>query len=210
LTPFLFVDSFNSSLGTLTSVKITYTLTSEFNLSLRNNAASADTVRLVATSNLSAFLVEGGNVGGEFVDPAFDAPDSQAELVAGSFGVTARSPQSGSELFTLQGGETRSFVRTVTASRIQTFTADSNPDVISFFNRDGSQIRVGSEGRAFTTLSAGGNFTATQVTTDDGTFAVEYTFQPVPAPPAAISLGIGGLVGLIGTGAKRIRRRSKC
>ncbi|MBC7805949.1 MAG: hypothetical protein H7145_07340 [Akkermansiaceae bacterium] len=34
-------------------------------------------------------------------------------------------------------------------------------------------------------------------------------FQPVPAPPAAISLGIGGLVGLLGTGAGKLRARRK-
>ncbi len=33
-------------------------------------------------------------------------------------------------------------------------------------------------------------------------------FQPVPAPPAAISLAIGGLVGLVGTGANKLRSRS--
>ncbi len=38
---------------------------------------------------------------------------------------------------------------------------------------------------------------------------VSVTFQPVPAPPAAISLGIGALVGLLSTGASRLRRRTK-
>lgn len=38
---------------------------------------------------------------------------------------------------------------------------------------------------------------------------VDVTFQPVPAPPAAVSLGIGGLVGLVGTGANRLRRRRR-
>ncbi len=36
----------------------------------------------------------------------------------------------------------------------------------------------------------------------------EVQFQPVPAPPAAVSLVIGGLVGMIGTGASRLRRRT--
>ncbi len=35
------------------------------------------------------------------------------------------------------------------------------------------------------------------------------SFQPVPAPPAAISVGIGGLVGLVGTGVNRVRRRRR-
>jgi hypothetical protein len=33
------------------------------------------------------------------------------------------------------------------------------------------------------------------------------TYQPVPAPPAAISLGIGSLVGMIGTSSRRLRSR---
>lgn len=35
------------------------------------------------------------------------------------------------------------------------------------------------------------------------------TFQPVPAPPAAVSVGIGGLVGLIGTGVGKYRTRRR-
>ncbi|MBC8139530.1 MAG: NF038122 family metalloprotease [Fibrella sp.] len=35
----------------------------------------------------------------------------------------------------------------------------------------------------------------------------DINYQPVPAPPAAISLGIGGLVGLLGVGARKLRTR---
>lgn len=42
----------------------------------------------------------------------------------------------------------------------------------------------------------------------DETFGGTATFQPVPAPPAAVSLGIGGLVGLTGTGVGKMRRRA--
>lgn len=41
----------------------------------------------------------------------------------------------------------------------------------------------------------------------NGNFEVQ--FQPVPAPPAAISLGIGGLVGLLGTGIGKLRARHR-
>lgn len=37
----------------------------------------------------------------------------------------------------------------------------------------------------------------------------EVTFQPVPAPPAAVSLGIGAIVGLLGFGSKKFRARSR-
>ncbi len=35
----------------------------------------------------------------------------------------------------------------------------------------------------------------------------DIAFQPVPAPPAVVSLGIGGLVGLLGVGARKLRAR---
>jgi hypothetical protein len=35
------------------------------------------------------------------------------------------------------------------------------------------------------------------------------TFQPVPAPPAAVSLAIGGLVGMVGTGVSKMRARRR-
>ncbi len=34
-------------------------------------------------------------------------------------------------------------------------------------------------------------------------------FQPVPAPPAAVSLAIGGMVGMVCTGVKRVRRKNR-
>lgn len=63
---------------------------------------------------------------------------------------------------------------------------------------------------AFTTAEySGGNAQLDQLTYADAQATLTYTYQPVPAPPAAVSLGIGGLVGLVGTGANRLRRRRR-
>jgi hypothetical protein len=35
------------------------------------------------------------------------------------------------------------------------------------------------------------------------------SFQPVPAPPAAVSLAIGGVVGLLGTRLRRLRAKKQ-
>ncbi|MBC7806061.1 MAG: hypothetical protein H7145_07905 [Akkermansiaceae bacterium] len=37
----------------------------------------------------------------------------------------------------------------------------------------------------------------------------DINYQPVPAPPAVVSLGIGGVVGLLGFGARKLRARSR-
>lgn len=37
----------------------------------------------------------------------------------------------------------------------------------------------------------------------------DIAYQPVPAPPAAVSLGIGAMVGLLGFGSKKFRARSR-
>lgn len=44
--------------------------------------------------------------------------------------------------------------------------------------------------------------------TDDFVFTATQ-FQPVPAPPAAVSLGLGGLVGLAGVALRRLRSRKR-
>jgi autotransporter-associated beta strand protein len=53
----------------------------------------------------------------------------------------------------------------------------------------------------------GGNWSVVREGNSDYLTFSATTFQPVPAPPAAVSLAIGGMVGLVGTGLGRLRTR---
>jgi hypothetical protein len=57
--------------------------------------------------------------------------------------------------------------------------------------------------------NTGGNTDSTQTTDAQIQLQVIYTFQPVPAPPSVIALGIGSTVGMVQFGTAHIRRRRK-
>ena len=106
----------------------------------------------------------------------------------------------------------------------------SDPDIVDFVGYGTSNTREGSANapapsisqitrRNFTstnytdTNQNGANFTAIAISSgyqpgQIGSASPITSFQPVPAPPAAISLGIGGLVGLAGTGLRTLRSRA--
>jgi len=89
------------------------------------------------------------------------------------------------------------YANALTTDQLKTSTNVTTTNT-SFFNF-GTTTAAATNTLRFTVHNNGGPvMLLTQFTTE--------TYQPVPAPPAAISLGIGGLVGMIGTGAARMRR----
>ncbi len=84
----------------------------------------------------------------------------------------------------------------------------SSPDFAAFTGAGNIGVNVAAN--ANTTASySGGNAQIDQLTYANASGTLTYTYQPVPAPPAAVSLGIGSIVGLLGTGVNRLRRRAK-
>jgi len=90
------------------------------------------------------------------------------------------------------------YTNALTVNQLHTLTAVSTTNA-SFFNF-GTTAGAATNTLRFTVHNTNGPVMLyTQFTSE--------TYQPVPAPPAAISLGIGSLVGMIGTGAARMRRQ---
>ncbi|MBC8135811.1 MAG: hypothetical protein H8F28_08005 [Fibrella sp.] len=229
ITPYFVIPAFDESVGQgriLQSVSVQYTLRMRTRFTVTNtSAAGSQPARITASSTSygSLFynttgLVAGDqpDLGGEFISYA-----NSSDIIGGDQTLDVTS---GNVVFNnVAVGETR-VSGIIDRVSFATYTFDAtgfnsgapgavtNDDVIAGFKAQNvSPVRFGmqtfTEGGSI--ISGGGNSAFAQDTADQGELLVTYTFQPVPAPPAAISLAIGGLVGLIGTGANRFRRRSK-
>jgi len=90
------------------------------------------------------------------------------------------------------------YTNALTTDQLKVVTNVSTTNT-SFFNFGSSAAAATNTLRFTVHNNSGPVMLFTQFTTE--------TYQPVPAPPAAISLGIGSLVGMLGTGAARLRRQ---
>lgn len=176
-------DQFDSSLGTLTSVEITLSGTATTSIFLDNQAEGASEgtvstrVRWRLSDPSSLIGTPTGNKINMFlpdIDGAFYSLASGEEITLGEF--------------------------TDFAVWNQTFTGGS---VLTEFTG------VGTIGLTLSTLTGtvleneGGNTTAVQTTTANGTVTVVYTYETVPEPTTALLVGVSGAFLLL---ARRCRK----
>jgi hypothetical protein len=174
------IQGFNPSLGTLTDVILTWSVSGNVAGTVTNTAASPQNFTVTETSVINLFL--GSAVGTLLSSPSLTSMQTYANLAVGAtspFGPFTPAGQDGPTTYT------------------------SGPIFNGF-------ISAGNIGLTVMTVTGttfdggGGNILGAIATTAGGTFTVRYDFTPVPEP-SSIALSLVGILG-VGTGAV-VRRR---
>lgn len=224
LTPYFTLDSFDTQGGTrqLQAVTLSFQLELQTVLTATNTASSGGDIDANGFTRSTAALYFNTNgtlagdlnsVGGQFTKPAdfSNVPTATQRLTVTSqdYTFTGIAPGTSQTSPVLNGSASTNFAFKIAGYSGGGATNDTVVNQFLTSTNGGGPVRLGY--KTFTqgfVGSSGGNATVAQNTADQVTLSVTYTFQPVPAPPAAVSLGIGGLVGMVGTGVNRFRRRT--
>lgn len=134
-------------------------------------------------------------------------PDAGFQFTLDSITLTAKRLGQGPSLYQLYAGTPGAAGSTFFAiSTEQTVTANTGIRTITLTGL--TNVTTATEIRLYGYQSAGAGVDQSGLILQDA-LAGTGSFQPVPAPPAAVSLAIGGLVGMIGTGVGKMRARRR-
>ena len=186
----LTLGKFNTSLGTLTSIKFDLTGT----VRGFGNAESMDESSSNVTLTLSSMLT-------------LNRPDSSTLVVANPVFSQTFAFSAYDDVFDF-AGTSGGMTGTVTSTNSNFFVSSSASDFALFSALGGGSINLGLAARGNSTGSGSGNLVTQFRTSAAGNALVTYTYTAAAIPePASLALLLGGL-GLIGVARRRVSKRS--